>query len=180
MTVAALVAIAGAMLLVRLGWAARRALALLGWGVAVAALAALGWRDGAWGLALGTVAGTGAIALILLHAGWASPTGHRHPAREAPPMALPWRWRDFGRRLAVFALVVPVGFAAAQWFAFGAQALARRAGDSDSNTTVLMLILQPLLWTAIMSVQMTRSGPARMVAAPAVVAGTGTLLWSLA
>lgn len=107
------------MLLVRLGWGGRRALALAGWAIAGVVLTALTWRDGAWGLAVGTVAGTVAIAPILLHAALTSPARRQRPEREPPTVALPRRWRDFGRRLAVFVLAVPVGFAAAQWFAFG-------------------------------------------------------------
>lgn len=180
MTWVTLAAIAAAMLLVRRGWGEDRRLAVAGWSLGLAALALLGWAHGAWGLAVGTVAGTAVVAAILLHAAWTSPAKSRRPERVPPTLVLPRRWDDLGRRVAVFLLVVPLAFAAAQWFAYGLQALVRGAGAGASDTIVLTLFTQPLVWTILMAVQMTRSGPARMIAAPAVVALAGTLLWSLA
>lgn len=176
----ALIGIVAAMLLIRAGWAGRRGAAAVGWAVAVAALFTLAWRDGAWGLAVGTVAGMAAALAMVSHAGWRSPVKVRRPAREAPSIVLPRRWSDGGRRILVFVLVVPVAFVAAQWLAFGAQALARRAGAGDADTLVMTLFLQPTLWSVLMCWQMTRSGPAKMVAGPIATAALGTILWGVA
>ncbi|RZM09971.1 MAG: hypothetical protein EOP68_07585 [Sphingomonas sp.] len=176
----ALVGIAAAMLLVRIGWEGSRGAAPLGWALAIAALVVLAAGNGAWGLAIGTTTGIVAGLALVLHAGWCSPVRTVRPAREAPAIHVPHHARDILRRIAVFALVVPVAFAAAQGLAFGVQAVARGAGWNDTNTTVLALFLQPVLWTAIMAVQMTRTDAARMVAAPAAAALAGLLLWTAA
>lgn len=173
----ALAAIAAAMLLVRIGWAGRRGAAPLGWVIAAAALAVLVAGDGAWGLAMGTTTAITVALALVLHAGATSPRRITRPAREAPAIHVPHHARDIARRAAVFALVVPVAFVAAQGLAFGLQALARGAGWDESNTTVLALFLQPILWTAIMVVQMTRTDARRMIAAPAAAALAGLLCW---
>ncbi|SFP86575.1 hypothetical protein [Sphingomonas rubra] len=176
----ALAAIVAAMLLVRLGWAGRRGAAPIGWAIAAVALVVLVVKDGAWGLAVGTTVAIVAALALVLHAAAISAPRTMRPPREAPAVHVPHHARDVARRVAVFALVVPVAFVAAQGLAFGLQALARRAGWDDANTTVLALFLQPVLWTAIMAVQMTRASTARMVAPPAVAAVAGLLLWSAA
>ncbi len=181
MTWMALGIVVAGMLLVRFGWAGRREMAWAGWIAAAAALVWLMLEDGAWGMAIGTVVGMTAALAMVLHAGWTSPAKVQRAARaarEAPTVTLPRRWGDLGRRVGVFVLVVPVGFVAAQWFAFGAQALARRGGAADADAIALTLLLQPLLWGVIMTVQMTRASAARMFAAPAAAAALGTLLWS--
>lgn len=174
----ALAIVAAGMLLVRIGWNGRRRIAAAGWMLAAAGLASLTAHDGAWGFAIGTVAGIAMALILVLHAGWRSPAkAHRAP-REAPSIAIPRHWPDIARRLAVFALVVPVGFAAAQWLAFGAQALARRVGMGDADAIALTLFLQPILWAIVMAIQMTRANAARMIAPPIAAALIGTLLWS--
>lgn len=170
-------AIAVGTMLVRVGWASSRAVAAIGWVAILAGLTVLTLRDGAWGLAIGTVAGMATALAILLHAGWRSPAKPRRPAREAPSIAIPRRWPDIARRLGVFALVVPGAFVAAQWLAFGAQALARRGGAGDADAAVLALFLQPVLWGVIMTIQMTRANAARMIAPPVVAGLFGTALW---
>lgn len=170
--------VVAAMLLVRLGWAGRRETAWAGWIAAAMALVWLTFDNGAWGIAIGTVVGMAVALALVLHAAWTSPVKVQRAAREAPTVTLPRRWADLGRRIAVFVLVVPAGFVAAQWFAFGAQALARRGGAVDADAIALTLLLQPLLWGVIMTVQMTRASPARMLAAPITAAVLGTLLWS--
>lgn len=178
--VPALIVVAAGMLLVRLGWGGRRGVAAAGWLLAAAALAVLTARDGAWGLAVGTVAGMAVALAMVLYAAWVSPAKTARAPRQAPAITLPRRPRDLLRRVAVFALVVPVAFAAAQWLAYGGQALARRNGWAEADSLVLMLFGQPVVWLALMSIQMTRPGPLRMISAPAVAAMIGTLLWALA
>ncbi len=180
MNAAALLAIVLAMILVRIGWGGRRSISVAGWALVIAALWVLTAKDGAWGLAMGGVVGMVAALLAVLYAGWTEPARAGRPPREPPSISLPRRSGDLARRIAVFVLVVPVAFAAAQWLAFGAQALARRNGSGDTDAVVLTFLLQPLLWSALMTWQMTRSGPAQMIAPPAIAALLGTLLWGLA
>lgn len=179
MIAAAPVAIAVGMLLVRLGWGGRRGVAVAGWVLAGAMALVLTRENGAWGLAIAAVAGVAAAIAIVLHAGWTAPAKALRPPREAPSITLPRRPRDLARRLAVFVLVVPVAFAAAQWLAFGIQAMARRGGAGEADAIVTMLFLQPLLWSILMAWQMTRAGAVRMIAPPAGAAALGTILWSL-
>lgn len=179
-TAGATLVIAAAMLLVRLGWAGRRGAAAVGWLVIGTALLALTARDGAWGLAIGMLAGLLAAVAIVLHAGWVAPAKPRKPQREAASITLSRDRGDIPRRLAVFVLVVPVGFAAAECLTFGVQALARRAGAVEADTVALTLFLQPLLWGCLMAWQMTRANAARMIAPAASAAVLGTLLWGIA
>lgn len=180
MLAASLPAIAIAMLLVRLGWTGRRDVALAGWALAMATLGLLAWQDGAWGLATGTVVGMAAAMALVLHAGSTSPAKAGRAPRQAPAVAIPRLPGDVARRLAVFALTVPLAFAAAQWLAFAAQTMARARGVDAADALALMLFLQPLLWGVIVTVQMTRAGPMRMIAAPVVAAVMGGVLWSIA
>jgi hypothetical protein len=179
MIILGLVAITVAMLLVRLGWSGRRGVAPVGWALGVGGLLLLAASDGAWGLAVGTVTGMAVAIAIVLHAGWRSPVKVRRPARTAPSITLPHRPAELARRLFVFVLVVPIGFVAAQWLAFGTQALARRGGSGEADALALTLFLQPLLWSFLMAWQMTRATPMRMIAPPASAAVLGTILWSL-
>lgn len=180
MIASALTVIVAAMLLVRLGWSGRRGVSALGWGLALAALVALVARNGAWGLAVGTTTGIVVALALVLYAGASSPRRTVRAPRVPLSVTIPRRPGDIARRLAVFVLVVPVAFVAAQGLAFGVQAVARAAGWQEADTTVLALFLQPILWATIMAVQMTRANAARMVAPPATAAIAGVLLWSLA
>jgi len=180
MVPAALALILVAMLLVRRGWGGRRAVALAGWGLAIAALGLLAAEAGAWGIAMGVVAGTAAAMLMLVQAGWTAPAKAYRPARVPASVTVPHRPGDIAQRFAVFLLVVPVAFAAAMWLAFGVQALARNHGAGAADAATLILFLQPLIWSILMTWQMTRPGPARMIAPPAGVAVLGTMLWGLA
>ncbi|VVT15161.1 conserved membrane hypothetical protein [Sphingomonas sp. EC-HK361] len=166
------------MTVVRHGWAGKRARAVAGWLIVAVGLLGMTWLTGAWGLTIGCLVATTLALSFVLYAGWTAPAKLRRPLRSPPSIELPRRWRGFGRRLAVFALVVPVAFAAAQWFAFGAQAFARGTGAGATNATALSLFVQPAIWAVVMSVQMTRADPWRMIAAPAAAALLGTLLWA--
>lgn len=180
MTALALLAVAAAMLLVRIGWQGPRGVAPLGWALGTAALIALVVRDGAWGLSVGIVAGMAVALGFVLHAGWTSPVRRARAPREAPAISIPHHRRDLVRRLAVFALSVPVAFAAAQWLAFGVQAAVRGGAALDGDAVVLTLFLQPVIWTALLTVQLTRAQPSQMMAAPLIAAVAGTMLWGAA
>ena len=166
--------------LVRVGWGGRRWLAAAGWALATASLLALTLAEGAWGMATGMVAGVAVALALVLQAGWASPAGRTRKTRETPTADLPRSWRGTGRRLAVFALAVPVSFAASLWLAYGLNALMKGGGALDANSVSTMLFVQPAAWTVLMSWQMTRPGPRRMIAQPLVAALAGTLLWLMA
>lgn len=169
-----------AMVLVRLGWSGQTRIAAAGWVLAAAALLALTLADGAWGLAMGTVCAVAVALVMVLQAGWVSPRGRARKEREAPSIDVPHSWRGTGRRLAVFALVVPVSFAASLWLAFGLNALMKGANDLDANSVATALFVQPISWAILMSWQMTRPGPLQMIMQPAVAALAGTLLWAMA
>ena len=179
-TTIALIAVAAAMLLVRIGWQGPRGVAALGWALGMSALVALVVQDGAWGLSVGIVAGMAVALGFVLHAGWTSPVRKVRAPREAPAISIPHHRRDLVRRVAVFALSVPVAFAAAQWLAFGAQAAVRGGAALDGDAVVLTLFLQPVIWTALLTVQLTRARPSQMVAAPLIAVIAGTMLWGAA
>lgn len=164
--------------LVRIGWGGRRRLAWVGWAMVAAATTALALLAGAWGVAVAGTVATAAAFVLLGHAMWTAPAGRNRPAREPTSVTLPrWRVAGVARRVAVFAAVVPLGFAATQLLAFGAEVAGRRAGWAAADTIVLTWMLQPVAWAALASVQMTRPGPAAMVL-PALVCGlAGVLLW---
>ncbi len=165
--------------LVRLGWGTRRSVALAGWALAVVSFVLLTLSDGAWGMATGFTAGMIVALVIVLHAAWRSPAKRRRAVRQADPLVLRRGDGGLARRLAVFVLVVPVAFVAAQWFAFTVQALVRRGAPPDADSVALTLFLQPMTWTALMSWQMMLSGPVRMAFPPLVIAALGAVLWSM-
>ena len=45
---------------------------------------------------------------------------------------------------------------------------------------VLTLFLQPVIWTALLTIQLTRARATQMIAAPLVAAVAGTMLWGVA
>lgn len=165
---------------VRLGWGGKRWLSAAGWALAVACLLVLTLAEGAWGLAIGLTVGAIVALALVLQAGWVSPAGRARKSREAPSVDVPHSWHGTGRRLAVFALVVPVGFAASLWLAYGLNAVMKGEGNLDANSVSTMLFVQPVAWAILMSWQMTRPGPRQMVVQPLVAAVMGTLLWVLA
>lgn len=164
--------------LVRTGWGGRPMLARAGWAVVVLALVALTALAGAWGIAVAATSAMAAALLLLARAGWTAPVGRARPVRAAPSVTLPrMRIAGIGRRLAVFVMVVPVGLAASALLAFGVQALTRRSGWAEADSTVLILFLQPVIWAVLASVQMLKTGPAAMIAPTLACALAGLLLW---
>ncbi|MBL8656193.1 MAG: hypothetical protein JNJ92_02395 [Altererythrobacter sp.] len=181
MTAAAILAMAGAVLLIRLGWGGRRGLAAAGWALAAAALGWLTWADGAWGLATGLTAGSIFALLAVAQAGVVSPA--RTPRRAAavtataaPMGAVP---SDLARRIAVFLLVVPVSFLAALWLALAINAAMKGGAPLEANSVATLLFVQPTAWAALMAWQMVQPRPARMVFQPALVAAAGLLIWMM-
>lgn len=168
-----------AIALVRFGWGRDRRIAGGGW--IVAAIAAI-WAvlaDGAWGLAVVTLVPVVVALGLLLLAAAASPPRASRTAAE-PSVAISGRPDALARRLAVFVLVVPVSFAAAQLAALGLAAAITGTRPLSADPVATAFFAQPLLWTALMAWQMTRPAPRDMVAAPLAVAATGLALWVLA
>ncbi|HEU4820343.1 MAG TPA: hypothetical protein VFS87_04220 [Qipengyuania sp.] len=168
------------LVLVRLGWGGRRELAAAGWLLGLASLLALTMAHGAWGLAMGAVAAMAAALIIVLQAGWVSPAGRARKAGSAPSVTLPHSWAGTGRRLAVFALTVPVSLAASVWFAYGLNALMTGGGAQDADSVATVFFGQPLAWAVLMSWQMTQTGPRAMTLPPLLATISGTLLWIIA
>lgn len=168
------------LVLVRLGWGGRRGLAAAGWLLAAVSLLALTMAHGAWGLAMGGVAAMLVALILVLQAGWASPEGRARKASSAPSVTLPHSWAGTGRRLVVFALVVPVSLAASVWFAYGLNALMTGNAAQNANSVAAMFFVQPLAWAVLMSWQMTQAGPRPMILPPLLAAILGTLLWMIA
>jgi|GEM_PF-4025350 hypothetical protein len=169
------------MLLVRLGWSGTRHLASAGWALALIMLFLLVREHGAWGAAMGVTTGMIAALAIVLQAGWISPAREvRAPREVSASVSRPPVGADIMRRIAVFVVAVPIAFAAAAWLTFACQALVRGDGPVEANSVVLTWFLQPILWAAIMTWQMTRSGPAEMLWPAGVAAALGTAVWSIA
>lgn len=143
-------AIVAAVLQLRRAWALPRRSAMqngIGWALMFmgAALALAG--DGAWGLAVASLAGMAAASLLLAHAGWTAPAGKaRASDRKAHMLPEKGEPRQLGRRLLTFLITVPLAFAASLLAALGARALAGMAGWSDADGNAMALLLLPLLW----------------------------------
>lgn len=170
-------AMALAILCLRLGWRRRPGPVALGWIVAVVTAARLIARWGMWGLATAMLGGIAAAAVVLAYEALVSPAVFRPvPARVTvtPPQ---WRVEGLARRLATFLLVVPIGFAATEMLALGAEAAASRAGWVEADSTVLALVTQPLAWAALASIQMIARHPRSMIAPAALCALAGAILW---
>ena len=162
--------------LVRWGWDRSRLIALIGWGVAAIALALLAASDGAWGLAAGCTVGMAIAVTLVLMSAWRSPAKSRRVPRDVASVTLALDGSDLRRRFTVFGLVGPVSFAAAQWLAFGIQAL-MHDGTQTANSIALTFFLQPVVWTILMIWQMALTGPRKMWVPPAIAAALGTLFW---
>jgi hypothetical protein len=164
--------------LIRHGWGGSRAVAIGGWALVTAATLLLAALAGAWGIAIAATAAMAAAIAVLLVEAWRTPRGRTAPARGVASITLPRpTQRAVGRRLAVFALVVPGGGAATALLAFGAQAAGRRLGWVEADTTALALLAQPIAWTLLASVQMTRVAATAMIAPALACAAAGLLLW---
>ncbi|WP_428630229.1 hypothetical protein [Sphingopyxis sp.] len=143
-------AIVVAVLLLRHAWGLpRRSSAQNGiaWALLLAGVLLTLAGDGAWGLAVASLVGMTAAALLLAHAGWTSPAGKaRASERKAHMLPAPGEPRQIGRRLLTFLLTVPLAYATASLVSLAARALATLAGWSDANGNAMALLLLPLVW----------------------------------
>lgn len=181
-----LVAAAFGVLLVRLGWGREdRGLRIgTGWALITVALGALMWRDGAWGLALGTSVATLAAFVALAHAAITAPRSRKStPPRDAATTVMlhSESWAGLGRRVLVFLLAVPASAAAAMLVALAAQTLARAAGWGEANAGVAGLAAFPVAWAVVTTLVMLRDRVIQMVRIVAVTAiPSAALFWGLA
>ncbi len=143
-------AIVAAVLQLRRAWGLpRRSTAQNGiaWALMLAGAVLAITGNGAWGLAIASLGGMATAALLLAHAGWASPRGKRRaPDRKAHMRPKESEPRHVGRGMLTFVMTVPLAFAAALLTALGLRALAGLAGWSDADSNVMALLLLPLLW----------------------------------
>lgn len=144
-----------AVLVLRVGWARHERsipINLIGWSLmAVAALTA--WRgDGAWGVAVATLAGMGAALALLTHAVATAPAGKTTAAASnrragllpegAEPLAL-------GRRIATFLIVVPGALIASIALAVAARAMAMGLGAVEADGNAIAFFTAPLAWAIL-------------------------------
>jgi hypothetical protein len=143
-------AIVAAVLQLRRAWSLPRRSAIqngIAWALMVAGAALALAGDGAWGLAVASLAGMAAASLVLAHAGWTAPASKaRASDRKAHMLPEKGEPHRIGRRLLTFAITVPFAFAAALLAALGARALTGLAGWSDADGNAMALLLLPLLW----------------------------------
>ncbi len=139
--------------LLRLAWARRqRSLALNGaaWGLLVLAMV-LAWRsDGMWGVSIASLFGMGAACILLAWAGITSPPGKAAAStrrvRMLPETGEPKR---IGRRIATFAMSVPLALIVSIGLGIALRGLAALAGWSEANANALGLFIVPLAWSII-------------------------------
>ncbi|GAB5349710.1 hypothetical protein [Alteriqipengyuania sp. 357] len=175
-----IIALAGAVLLIRLGWGGAKGLELAGWAIAAIALVFLTSLGGAWGLATGMTAGAVFALVAVAYAGAVSPQRKARRAPASPSVRLPTRPEGLVRRFLVFLAVVPVSFIAAQWLAFAVNAAIKGDAALDANSVATMLFVQPVVWALLMVWQVMLAGPARMMVPPALAALLATVIWILA
>ena len=165
-----------AVALLRGGWSGDTRVAYAGWAIGATSLLSLAVMEGAWGLSVGLTLAMILALTLVLHAAATSPVRAGRGTRIA---ATPTASADpqIGRRVLVFTLVVPVSFAAAQWLAFGLNAVMKNGGPLEANSVATAFMLQPFVWTILMAWQMCQAKPSAMVWPPAAVALLGTVLW---
>ncbi len=150
----------------------------VGWALLLIGAAFALAGDGAWGLAVASLAGMAAAALLLAHAGWTAPKGKgRASDRKAHMLPEAGEPRALGRRLLTLLLTVPLAFAAALLAALGVRALAGLAGWSDADGNAMTLLLVPLLWgiLAFWLLMLPRRGAQYSLLAIPAAAGLGLI-----
>lgn len=139
-----------AILLLRRAWGLpRRSAAQNGaaWALLLVAVALGLAGNGAWGAAIVSLFAMGTAALLLAHAAATARAGKaRASDRKAHILPEAGEPRRIGRRLATFAITVPLALIASLLVALGARALAALAGWADADSNALALLLLPLVW----------------------------------
>ncbi|WP_174297033.1 hypothetical protein [Sphingomonas bacterium] len=173
--VAPFVIVAG-VTLVRIGWTGRLVVAVAGWALIAVALTACTRDTGAWGLAVGTVAGMAAAFATLLWSGWATPVRTWRPDRERVAAISGEGSLALMRRASVFLVVVPGGGLVSLLLAFGLQAAGRRAGVGEADAAACLLLSLPVIWASLLAWQMTRDGLRQMIVPLFLLAAVGSFL----
>lgn len=169
----------------RFGWGRRegRLTAPIGWAAILLGLLVLAIAEGAWGLAIGGLTGSAAAFLLLVFAWARAPSGRAAPAR-APTASLRLLEEGqlrIGRRLLTFLLVVPAAMAAAMLGGLAATRLGAAAGWDEGDSIAFGLFVFPVLWAALATWMMVRTGPAAMVKPlGGVAAAAGAILLAIA
>jgi len=125
----------------------------IGWGLLLLATVAAGMAEGAWGIAVAALIAMGTAAILLAVAGIRSPRGRAAASNRRvgllPEGAEP---RRIGRRFGTFALVILAGFAAAVGLAMSVRSLGGLLGWSEANANALALFVAPLVWAMLATV----------------------------
>lgn len=173
--------------LLRWAWDAREParvrLTLFGWALILMVVVALGWRYGAWGLAVASMPVMLGAFLFLTRAAIES----RPPARAAratvpdPTVRLHVaNWSDVARRVGVFVLSVPVAGIVSVLVGLAVATVARAAGAVESNMLVTMLVVTPVVWS-VLGVVLLLSTRLLVMARPLAALGivSGAVVWAL-
>jgi hypothetical protein len=139
----------------RFAWSLARRSAVwngIGWGLLALSAVAAGQTEGAWGVAVAALFAMGAATVLLAAAAVRSPRGRAAASNRRvgllPEGAEP---RRIGRRFGTFALVILAGFAAAVSLAMGVRGLAGLLGWSEANANALALFATPLTWAVLVT-----------------------------
>lgn len=124
-----------------------------GWSLLAAAVAA-GWAsDGAWGVAMASIAAMAAACAALAVAGLRSPPGKaRSSNRRVGMLPEAGKPRRVGRRFGTFAIVILGGLVVSIGLAVAIRGLGGALGWNEANTLVLALYAVPLVWAVLATV----------------------------
>lgn len=159
--------VATGILTLRLGWKRGQGQwwAPAGWAALALGTIILAARDGAWGLAVAGLTGSGAAFLILSHSllagGAESKAGER-----ATRTTLRLEQAGSGRllpRISVFLLVTLGAFIASVAVGLAAQALGRKIGWAEADSVTAGLLIFPVAWVLLVTAMMMRTGPRAML-----------------
>jgi hypothetical protein len=152
---AAALGVAGVVAL-RFAWSLPRRSATwngIGWGLLALSAIGAGTAEGAWGIAVAALGAMGTAMILLAVAGIRSPRGRAAASNRRvgmlPEGAEP---RRIGRRFGTFALVILAGFAVAVGLAISVRGLGGLLGWSEANANALALFVTPLAWAVLATV----------------------------
>lgn len=183
MVTAGAAATAGGVLLLRAAWGRERRDARangMAWAVLAAGMLLAAAGNGAWGIAVTSLAAMMMAAVCLGRAAYASTPG-RGTASQRRVHMLP-EGREplhLGRRLLTFLFTVPLAFIAAVLAGLALRAAAGAFGWYDADGNVLTLMAVPLIWailSTILLIEPRRGRQALWLAIPALAGGAAILL----
>ena len=152
---AAALGVAGVVVL-RLAWSLPRRSTVgnaAGWGLLLASVVGAALADGAWGVAVAAMLAMGAALVALAVAGAGSPRGRIAASNRRVGMLPEGREpRRIGRRLGTFALVIFGGLAASLILALGVRGIGGMLDWHEANSNALALFTVPLGWGIVSTV----------------------------